>query len=1102
MDRYPSKKLKGGELSLPPPPPPPPFVPVRVPTHVEPVTVRPEIKVVVEPLDTGDLSTEALTGNEVDLDHSDLPDHYLEDLEDWYRSTGQHVDFGGYLPYYGSHTNLCKGRKIQPLFTEPIELIANSCYFRLWKDELVGLGRLLKTKFPKVPEDLLVVERKTLYAEFIVAKVMALPLTDPIRIKYFRNLKVLSFMRGTWDAMLHSFQLVVASSMKASSVAGVPSWYVTTDIARAIDRFRRQIVYRPLWAAKRLKTLGGECRAWFFDSGPRPRDNLVKTLPTKWYANVWSYVQRALPPPPPDKQGVKDLWVRLTSPPVPEPVGWKGFCREYFISWPLTSDPDKRSYSTYPSGGGSFGYSRSKGGFSKAVSDLTVLGYCLRMRSGDFDDRIQRYAGLAGEIYRQGVISARNAGLPTPEYPGLRNPGHSDVCTAAAHGWKELPPGHKCNRSRLDPVNPIPANLRQLIGLAGAQEEHQKSLRVAAEYVINSVDYIPVQPLHAEERGLKVRFPTKTLAAANLLMQPLRRASDMHQIRDPETSKSAGGHRTPNLAGKKGPWYSQDLSLATDCHPFWLTRGYYEELLDNHPKLEWIRKYFDKLFGPRKLVPDKLQDFPDPPEDDLHFASPRWEGGWDGLPDIVMVDFNHMLNHIQNWDDWLVEINLLKGPLTTKGAMMGDATSFPLLPMVTKWAKVRAGIRELDTTGDDAVIPFGRVRPCPVLGMSTELSHDMSLVIPGSVMDLARVEASSLAETRRRGLDDPEVRKIIYEAALEEIGGVLSRGDPKKDKPNKIFWHETKASFCEQTMFRGRFLGHIPTSLLTGPPGGSKGQVDWFNQPSALLEHGRNNGIPIPKRLWRTLPFYIHARCAYKLGIPVREPVAMGGILHPLFPHNCGANGYLTQRWLSTLSQISIGEWATGTGLSPFPPSGHGVARRLSRKWVDELVSQNKYCDVDDQPLRSLATGVFGPLPSVQEGAELASQSPAAFLLYGKEPPEVFLKTPSIRAVSGKFRRRVMAKKNRPGVHTYESTVHDITRKQQLYIANPNWVIQRGPSRNYGVMPSSVEVGRTSWRWQWGGPFVTNRDSHLTLFMDSLARDLMRISHQQPSPGK
>jgi hypothetical protein len=518
-----------------------------------------------------------------------------------------------------------------------------------------------------------------------------------------------------------------------------------------------------------------------------------------------------------------------------------------------------------------------------------------------------------------------------------------------------------------------------------------------------------------------------------------------------------GGTRDIDLGGMPGPWYSQDLTAATDKHPHWLGRIFYEELLAFHPKLKKYDKYFPKLFGPRRIVSGKKIPFH--PVDHLALTTPVWEAGDNEVRLFAFLregEGAEVANlQITAWETYLQEINALGGPLTTGGAMMGDHSSFPLLPMVSAWAGAQAGLPIDRKAGDDGIVPVGRHGKARVLRPNVQLSPIMKKALHG--LDLDPQGTGRISQAAHR--------IAVYNAGLQECGGILSLGDPKKDKPNKIFTHPTNGMFCERPLYKGRYLPHLPVSLLAAPPGGSKGELNWSNQAIALAGHRKMFGTEVPKRLYRHLPYFRAAAAAFALGVPVREPVALGGILYPGFPHSAGLNPRRTNAWLDTVAQIRIADWATGTGLSPLPVVGHNVVRSVAKGWLEgRLAAHREYMSYKDIPeaavkpvlsLVSVANDREEPLPSLREAAELATRGASSYMLYAKEP-EIFLHTPSIEKVAASFSRRIFRKKPRriDGKiirHSYQRTFEDVQRKLSIYLAAPEDIPRGIVPRAYGL---------------------------------------------------
>lgn len=964
--------------------------------------------------------------------------------------------------FYASH----EGLGVAPLLPYPVELMANARSFALVRGSLQTRHRLFACAQWTKDEhaDCSWLALQAINAELTAKHAISL-LKDKSSeaVRYFRNLQVLKFVRACWDALMLAYQQISDETSFLERRRLAPIWVPNADTRRAINRFRHYLLMEPLAAAKLLKQLAGEGRAWYFSAGPKPAHPLLRQFTTTKMGLVFSYVGRALPPPPPStiKSSVEDLVTRLTSRPLKEAPGWRGFCSRYLSMTAPKLAPEDRNYHTDHSVGGSLGYRRIDGGFHRAIEDILDLGFSLQYQA------------------------------------------------ALAEAGGKLPPSLVFQDPRQRA--PEPSSLAQLQNQAdGYGTSYQNALQIGVSYIMDRVEILPVQALAADERGLKVRNPTKGLAAANLIHQLFRRAADMHFVQDQRSSRGMGGTLDVDLTEHEGPWYSQDLSAATDLHDFWLERVFYEELLTYHPVLKKYEVYMPKLFGSKKLVTGKVPDPPSRPFETIPEIGGhgRWsrvllgKSGFEGTT----------ASYIADWDQWILSLNNLAGTRTTKGAMMGDHSSFPIMPATSFYAMEQAGLKDAWVCGDDAEVPMGHTnRYAP-----RALSHPS---------DRTPRMASLLRKLKRRGLwsevdgiagRHAEIRRLIYDCAIEDVGGKLSKGDPEKGKPNKIFFHPTRGMFCEQATVRGRKIPHVATSLLAAPPGGSKGTIDWFTQPAALQESLRTSGAKISRRMWRRLPYYGATIAAYSMGVPVREPAMLGGISHPLFPHRSpgflpGGRGVQRQQaWLYALSQLKLADWATGTGLCPIPASSSALNRKLARKWVEEIVEMHKEAknfsapgevlSPMDAPLSAQGMGPRGPLPTLRQAAEIASRGTSSYLLYVSSE-ESILKAPSILGVAKKFDSKLAkglrdSRHRKPGIGAlkkngglpwkfqYSSTRRDVNRKyKSTFLMAPNYHISAPTSvRKYGLEASSDRsISRPAWMWEWGR--VTNSDPFLTFGM-------------------
>lgn len=557
----------------------------------------------------------------------------------------------------------------------------------------------------------------------------------------------------------------------------------------------------------------------------------------------------------------------------------------------------------------------------------------------------------------------------------------------------------------------------------------------AVKWVLNRIRGrgMPTAPLAAPERGLKTRYPTLELAAGNLVHQLFRRAADAHLFKDRRMSAFSGGSlKPPRMAGRRGPWYSADLSYATDLHPHWLTIQFYDELITCHPELEEWREYLETLCGPRWLLSHEL-------DRDL-FAFTAWHPDYNlgdrsmlgyqltqtilteaGALRLAPTERTRGLAYITAYAEWIDKFYEFAGVLTTGGAMMGSASSWPLLPLVSVYSAEEAGRKDDGLhCGDDALYP----------------------------------EA-----------DDQFVD--TWERTVQTLGGVLSRGDPSRNKPEKIYKHPRKGIFTEVMYLDGRPLTSVPISVWSAPAGGSKGQVNWFTQASSVRQIYRDNAFPLKKGLWNYSPLYWEVQAAWSLGLPVREPPALGGIHHPGFPHRC--LGY-NQQWLTYLNSLTLEQLTCGTGLNPLPSPNRDEVTRFAKSqvgvWSEQYKEYWAYASyltaegipesewgLDPPPLSRIPVYGRRLLPLIKDAVQLLAHPVRSWDLYSRPIPELN-STPSIEVTAKKFVRKVRR------VHvekrgSFLNTQEELGRKSALWV-RPR--INDTAQTWYGLAPSVVSL--------------------------------------------
>jgi len=534
--------------------------------------------------------------------------------------------------------------------------------------------------------------------------------------------------------------------------------------------------------------------------------------------------------------------------------------------------------------------------------------------------------------------------------------------------------------------------------------------------LINTLPMMIVQPIFAEEKGLKVRVPTKTLTCFSLMLQPLRKAADAHLLKFKPASASLGGDLDVDLSEKPGPYYSLDLSVATDQHPFWLTRIFYEEVINLHPELDEYREFLPKLFGPHYVI-NWDQKIPDPPS--LHLFGEKFDledfmGVWlhtDGLPMSKKLKgfdcpFWYAARAVYEWSEayimWAYSLYRLPGFISKQGAMMGNATSWAVLPVVTAFGCHKAKISTFKTCGDDA----------------------------------------ELAETT------PE-RKEVFNQTISSLGALISE--------RKSFYHKRRSLFTEIPSEDGKKQPYELLSYWVAPSGGSKGEVNWFNLPDAYqgfvqAQTGKTDRRLLRNRgLWKYSKFHNYYELARCRGLPLGALTSMGGINHPCYPK---APGLMHDRWSAYLSTRRIVDFHRYGGLSLIPKRGRAllqppfVASEATNRYIEKHLS-------------------IHPFPKGQQGVESRKvsnflesfENPASMLAAFHTGYQRAYHTPSVVTLSGKFYRRLkrtkpLYKGKRKLVFSAGGLERDILSKLERYVHIPNEDLTISRQRHFGLYTS------------------------------------------------
>jgi hypothetical protein len=866
------------------------------------------------------------------------------------------------------------------------------------------------------------------------------------RKAYFKRYEFLDAIRTVFDCVSLAYQEIRKKK-----------GYIPSIGLRNLNFIKVHLVEKPFSFALQIKELATLCRAHYF-GGSLPRHGLVKWM-TGREALIFSYVARSLPSLPgylADKGSYfKDLEYRLTRPPPIEPPDWRSFIRGY-----LARNRGKGPISIWaePSVNAGLGYPSLRWGHSAAYRDLILfkIGSVIR----DHGTRA---------LYEYLYAKQQQSSESLPRYHLVDTMLHTDIRDTRV-------------------VNAV--------------------LLDACELALDLCQVLPARAIFAPEKGMKVRIPTLGLTAANLVQQAFRKAADHFLLQDPRSSQSLGGKKRVRLRGEPGSWYSQDLSFATDCHGFWAQRVLYEELLDYVPELRRFEKFIPLLFGPRLLIPGEAETiiapkvlgrrvvaFPsviqkggkplpmygkalpgiDLKYEEVHdisiekviyldldidqligqveihhsegvtthnysvesaitqfeelqfFQSSFFKLAWlaPNLDDFVCNRYTEALDvpclseedlvsYANSYRDWYKRcsdpstefpgrgVNIARqGVITTRGAMMGEPTSWAVLPLVTFYSVYKVGLWRCISTGDDALIP--RMTPA---------------------------------------------KREAYDAASRSLGGIISRP--------KSFLHKTRGLFCEQPYEEGHERQYQLLSYWVAPAGGTKGEINWYNLPSAFRGHRLNFEQPTRASLrqaglFKFSKFQPSWRAACELGIPLGADEVMGGLRHPSYPVMPVKK---QSQWFSYLSSISLESLLLFGGLSLIPPLEKTEGDRL--KAIFNL-RMKKELSVLEPP-----SGI-----PIKDALSLIKNPSGVRAIFDRTWSGNLLHVPSLRNVCQKFTRRIDRAKPSQYIGSPWALLNDLREKQVRFLPHREHYLALG-ERAFGlttraVLPMEKSFHRQAW---------------------------------------
>jgi len=290
-----------------------------------------------------------------------IEEHIMEEDEEDFADewTKKHLgSTNGHRLFYPAALGLSSNGSVVHLFTRPVELLANCVQYSFRNGILTGCGQIKRVRvspkgsFPELSN----VQFLAIQAEEMLSSFSRLP-PCPDKRRYFRNLRILKFMRTTFDALLLAYQEI---KLRTSHRTRDLMQNLSSRRCKAINRFKGRLVVEPARAARELKSLAGACRQWYYG---KPWSQCLRGHPLgnlqpdeKWQANTFSYLARSLPPPPVDLNELNKLADRLCSDPVPENPDWRPWLKTYFTErFPLKRPLDLW---TMPSSHASLGYAQ------------------------------------------------------------------------------------------------------------------------------------------------------------------------------------------------------------------------------------------------------------------------------------------------------------------------------------------------------------------------------------------------------------------------------------------------------------------------------------------------------------------------------------------------------------------------------------------------------------------------------------------------------------------------------------------------------------------------------------------------------------------------
>lgn len=794
--------------------------------------------------------------------------------------------------------SLVKGYKSLIAFYRVTPLIREFLYHFYHKIDVdlliasLGLGVSLET--------LRVIE-----VEQTLKTVKTFPDTPSISYNYKNNLARLDCVRTVLDGVALCYHEILKRRDSLPSAA-----------IRMLSRLKLRAWWNSWDTAKFIKDLAVECRAYYFGRAC-PRHPLVNWM-TAVEALQFSYLARSMPSPilkVKDKMAlIKDLSVRLTMPPPIEPTDWREFIRKW-LSKNRGSNPIRLS--AEPSVSAALGYSGERWGHSGAYRDIWVFQLSSRLVKGDLYEYLLETVRKAGQVQASGMFDAMFLGdiRSSKVLNAILMDGCETILDFILESGGMLPAQalaapEKGLKVRVPTLGLTAANLVQQAYRKAADHfllnDPRSSRSLGGKHTVNldkqkgmfysqdlsyatdchgfwaqRVLYEEVQEYAPELRRWE-RFIPLFFGPRRLILPDFE--TGQYEVVEPPTLTCRKRVPRPGVITKGGiplPMYARMLGEGVDLFegvaepvaadavlvfdlwfPAWSSDPNEKPYQDSYEEMVNISANGIKL----ARVPVSLEAFvfgekpPQVQQNPGKFSTDKSRA----VSEADLRLFHE--GYCQYLSFYCLETGA-KAVTTTRGAMMGEPTSWAVLPLVSFYALAKINKFLALTTGDDALVP-----------------------------------------------NMTQADRLKYDAAMTSLGGVISQ--------QKSFLHPRRGLFCEVPYVQGKAKYFFPLSYWTAPSGGSKGEVNWYNLPAAFAGSLRDQGFEVDRRslgsrgLFKYSKFRSTWKAAINMGLPIGAPEVMGGINVPHYPVEPNR---LAGQWFAKLSSLSLPDLHLYGGLSLVP---------------------------------------------------------------------------------------------------------------------------------------------------------------------------------------